>query len=208
MSTIADKVPPKLLKSRIRHSRLVVLLLIPFILFGHGMLGTDGFWHEILEWIGYFFIGMCIAGRAYCSLYIGGRKNDDIIQDGPYGIVRNPLYVFSFLGLLGVGLQSGVLTLALLLAVIFILYYRQVIAREEAFLLDKFGEKYAAYMRDVPRWIPDFSHWSEPAELVAKPNFVRHTMTDALWFLLPLPCFELLEKLHDAKMLTIYFVLP
>src|SRR6185503_11217281 len=59
-----------------------------------------GFTHEIIEWIGMVFIGLCVVGRIWCSLYIGGRKNFELIQDGPYSLVRNPLYLFSVIAAL------------------------------------------------------------------------------------------------------------
>ena len=55
---------------------------------------------------------VCIVGRAWCSLYIGGRKKAEIVDRGPYSISRNPLYVFSFMGAFGVGAQTGSVTLA------------------------------------------------------------------------------------------------
>ncbi len=47
-------------------------------------------------------IFVAIAGRAWVLLYIGGRKNSELVTYGPYSITRNPLYVFSLTGITGV----------------------------------------------------------------------------------------------------------
>lgn len=51
-----------------------------------------------VEHLGLIAIMICIFGRASCSLYIGGRKKQEIVSNGPYSLCRNPLYVFSFIG--------------------------------------------------------------------------------------------------------------
>jgi protein-S-isoprenylcysteine O-methyltransferase Ste14 len=194
MSAAETIASPGLLKKRQRHSRWFVLLFAPLLVFTIGMAQEDGWQDETMEWTGYFLIILCVLGRSYASVFIGGIKNETVVRQGPFSIVRNPLYVFSFIGTVGVGLQSGRLSIALLLALVFMLYYRFVVAREEAFLLNKFGEPYQNYLREVPRWIPNFSLWSEPAEVVVRPQFVRGTMRDACVFFLAWPLLEVLEK--------------
>ena len=61
----------------------------------------------MIEWFGIFAIILCIFGRTWTSLYIGGRKNRALLTKGPYSVVRNPLYVFSILGAAGAGAQLG-----------------------------------------------------------------------------------------------------
>src|SRR5262245_34324764 len=63
--------------------------------------------HELVEWIGIVFIVFCILGRTWSSLYIGGRKIEEFVQSGPYSVMRNPLYLFSCIGAIGVGMQAG-----------------------------------------------------------------------------------------------------
>ncbi|MEG0818380.1 MAG: isoprenylcysteine carboxylmethyltransferase family protein, partial [Brevundimonas sp.] len=74
-------------------------------------MGGETVLHEGLEAFGLALIAVCIVGRAWCSLYIGGRKKAEIVNRGPYSISRNPLYIFSFMGAFGVGAQTGSLTL-------------------------------------------------------------------------------------------------
>ena len=63
--------------------------------------------HEAIEEAGALLIGACIVGRVFCTLYIGGGKNAQLVRHGPYSVARNPLYVFSLAGATGVGLSSA-----------------------------------------------------------------------------------------------------
>jgi protein-S-isoprenylcysteine O-methyltransferase Ste14 len=199
---------PKLLKARQKHSRWFALLLIPVLVFCVGMLSDNGFTEEAMDWLGVFCVVICVLGRTYCSAFIGGIKNERVVRDGPFSVVRNPLYVFSFIGVIGLGLESGMFSVLMLLTAAYILYYKQVVAKEEAFLLNKFGEDYQKYCSEVPRWIPKFSQWREPAEVTVRPYFIRKTMLDASLFLVALPGFELLELLHDKGVIPIFMRLP
>jgi protein-S-isoprenylcysteine O-methyltransferase Ste14 len=196
------------MKSRARHTWLFALLAIPILLLSRSQWEEGGLLHEGLEWLGYLALIVCVLGRALCSVYIGGRKNQAVVTDGPYSIVRNPLYVFSFFGVLGVGLSTGTITIPALLAVFFAIYYTQVVRREERFLTDNLGAEYIAYLAKVPRWIPDFRLWQERDEIVVRPRFVLITMRDSAWFFIALPLFELIDVLHDLSIVPVLFLLP
>lgn len=89
--------------------------------------------------------------RAYASGYV--KKNQELTTTGPYGHVRNPLYLGSILIAAGfaVALESWAVGAAL--AVMFITIYVPVIASEERFLRSTFPG-FAEYCRQVPRLIP------------------------------------------------------
>lgn len=197
-----------LLKARQRHTRWFIALLVLVEIFSHGVIQPEGLLDEVLQWLGYALVIVCVLGRGYCSAFIGGIKNETVMQLGPYSVVRNPLYVFSFVGIAGIGLQSDSLVILCLLLAAFVVYYRQVVAREEAFLESRFGDVYRQYKQRVPRWFPALSLWDEPAEMLTRPYFIRQTLLDAAVFFVALPAFEILERLRESGVLPVLLVLP
>lgn len=155
--------------------------------------------HETIEQVGLFLIIAAILGRAWCSLYIGGRKSSELVDTGPYSVTRNPLYVFSMLGVVGVGAQSGSLLLGPLLCSAVWLVFRRVIGHEEALLLKVFGEPFRRYCERVPRFGPRFGAWLNAESLAVSPTAVWRTVRDAIPFLLVPPAFELIDWLQAAE---------
>ena len=173
-----------------------------------GTVWGDGVVHEGIESFGLGAIVIAIVGRAWCSLYIGGRKKAEIVDTGPYSISRNPLYLFSHLGALGIGAQTGSLTLALGFLVISVVVFHFTVEREEAWLLNAFGAPYADYMRRVPRNGPAFSRWRDEESLEIRPQFFLTTIRDGLVFLLAVPIFEGIEHLQSMGWLATLIRLP
>lgn len=170
--------------------------------------GVDGPWHESVEAVGLAAIVLSIVGRAWCTLYIGGRKKAEIVDRGPYSISRNPLYVFSFLGAFGIGAQSGSLVIAAAFVGAALLVFHFTVRREEAFLLREFGEAYAAYRARTPRFWPRFSLWRDADELTIRPSLFLLTLRDGLVFLLALPLFELIDAGQAMHVLGVAIHLP
>ncbi|MBZ5699450.1 MAG: isoprenylcysteine carboxylmethyltransferase family protein [Acidobacteriia bacterium] len=197
-----------LLKARTRHTRYAA---VPFVL---ALLVTDSSWrswpliNEVYQWAGYFALVLCVMGRAWCSAYIGGRKNYELTAIGPYSVVRNPLYVFSFIGVVGIGLCTGTVTYLAILTLLFAGYYAVVVWREEKFLAATFGDDFANYTARVPRWIPDFSLWSDTEEIVVKPRFIFFTFRDSALFFLAFPLLDLIAYFHGIGILPVLWRLP
>ena len=83
---------------------------------------------------------------------------------GPYSVCRNPLYFFSMLGGLGVGLATETLTIPALILLAFAVYYPFVIHYEENKLLTVHGEDFKNYFQTVPRFWPKWTLLIEPEE--------------------------------------------
>lgn len=205
---MTETTKPKLLKSRQFHSRLFAVLAIFLLLTTRPEMSADSLLRMLMLWVGYGLIIVGAFGRVYCSCFIGGRKNKRVIRSGPFSVVRNPLYVFSFLATIGIALQSGMLSVAIGLPLLFAIYYPFVVKKEEAFLLHKFDESYAIYLREVPRWIPDFSLWNEPHETLCRPPNIRDTIRDAAAFFLLFPLFSIIALLQEQGVLPIWLTLP
>lgn len=76
-----------------------------------------------------------------------------LVEDGPYRVTRNPMYLGLLLMHLGLcfvfSLDWG---LAMLLPLWFTLH-KGVVLREEAYLTAKFGEPYTAFLDRTRRWL-------------------------------------------------------
>jgi protein-S-isoprenylcysteine O-methyltransferase Ste14 len=164
--------------------------------------------HELIEWVGFVLIVVCILGRTWSSLYIGGRKIEELVQTGPYSVMRNPLYFFSILGAAGVGAQSGSALIALICGLIALIVFRVVVGQEEKVLLERYGDIYRTFMTRVPRFFPKPSLWADDATLTIRPPRVVMTFADALVFLLAIPIAEGFEYLQDIGVLPVLLTLP
>ncbi len=164
--------------------------------------------HEMVEWLGIVLIVVCIIGRTWSSLYIGGRKIEEFVQTGPYSVMRNPLYFFSCLGAVGVGMQVGSVVLGLLTGLLAYAVFYVVVQREEDLLGERYGAAYAAYLAKVPRFFPNPFLWQDEPTLTIRPPRVTRTFLDALVFLLAVPGAEFFEQLQEAGVIPVLLKLP
>ncbi|NMC19566.1 MAG: DUF1295 domain-containing protein, partial [Thermogutta sp.] len=124
------------------------------VLFVHHVYREDGLPNLLFELVGSGMLFLAAIGRIWSAGYIAGRKDVRLIQDGPYSVMRHPLYFFSFLGFLGAGLAMESLVLTGTMVTIFFLTHMPVIRREEDRLRRLFGEEYERYARGVPAVFP------------------------------------------------------
>lgn len=207
----AENAPDSLSGLQQRRKRIVFasgLLLLVALLFSESFWLSGSLPHEICEMLGDALILLCIVGRSWCALYIGGRKKMQLVEDGPYSVSRNPLYLFSVLGGIGIGLQAGNVTAGLVCGLFVFAIFNAVIQHEEIFLLSRFPAEFAAYAARVPRWGPRLSRWRSSEELLVQPRFVLITFRDALGFLAAIPLLELIEWAQDGGWLPVLLHLP
>ena len=197
-----------LARRRIRLTRAAAIVLGVAILGTASLMSEGSAGHELLELLSYVLLIVAVLGRIWCSLYIGGRKTKQLIAAGPYSVVRNPLYVFSFLGVIGIGTASGTITLPIVLCLLFAAYYRAVVRHEERIMSETFGSPYRDYMARVPRWLPDFSLWRDDHRPEVQPRAVYLTMRDSMWFFIALPAFEAVDRLQTLGYLPVVFHVP
>lgn len=105
------------------------------------------------------FWGVSIAGSETRTTGAVGATN--LITDGPFGHVRNPLYVGNMLMYVGICVMSNALAPYLTIGMFlwFALQYHLIVSREEEHLRTAFGEEYAVYCNNVPRFIPRVSRY-------------------------------------------------
>ncbi len=79
-----------------------------------------------------------------------------LVVEGPYRVVRNPMYWAVTFVMLGEALAFRSAALAELAMAFFAGTMLFVLLYEEPALRRKFGAEYEAYCRQVPRWLPRF----------------------------------------------------
>src|SRR5262245_22800084 len=185
------------------------------ILIGIGLFAVTGssapsgtFIHEMIEWTGMVAIVVCIFGRSWCTMYIGGRKVEQFVTEGPYSVTRNPLYLFSILGAAGIGAQTGSVVIAVICAVLAWVVFYLVTLQEEQLLTSRYPGEYPAYMAKVPRFVPNMQVWRDVPTLTVAPGNVFRTFWDAIIMLLAVPLAETIDILQDFGWRPVLFHLP
>ena len=112
--------------------------------------------------IGFILLIFGCFGRVWASLYIEGNKTKNLITNGPFMMVRNPLYFFSLMILIGFCFALKSLFLPIGLILIFIVFHVPTIANEERKLRDIHGELFDDYVRSTPRLIPNIFKYKKP----------------------------------------------
>ncbi len=195
-------------KSRIPVSRVFVAVFVFFALF------SESKWEEVIPFVstvlffcGIALVGVASLGRLWCSLYIAGKKTKFLITEGPYSVSRNPLYFFSFLGAIGVGLSNESFTFALLALFAFLLYYPMVMREESNRLKEVHGADYKEYADSVPYFWPNWRLLKEPDFYEVNTKVFRKHIFSALWFIWIVGFLELIESFHELGVLPIWFKL-
>jgi protein-S-isoprenylcysteine O-methyltransferase Ste14 len=98
-------------------------------------------------------------------------QTDVLVTNGPYGYVRNPIYLGNFLLSLGVVVAADTFFpwFIIIYIVLFAFQYYYIIRFEEKFLSEKFGERYEEYKKHVPSFFPKVKKFSGGQTVT--PNF-------------------------------------
>jgi len=150
----------------------------------------------LAETLSFVLVVIAAFGRIWSALYISGYKEDRVVTEGPYAIVRNPLYVFSFLGALGLSLMTRHLAVVTIIVGAFILYYPLVVLTEEKNLQQKFGQAYLDYASKVPRFLPSHFRLVEPDTYPVRPGHVRRSLLEIVWFFWAFLILHLVADFH------------
>jgi protein-S-isoprenylcysteine O-methyltransferase Ste14 len=194
----------------VRKIVLAVAILLGALMFAltNSRLEAANSTHEMIEWVGIVAIVVCILGRTWTSLYIAGRKIEQLVTDGPYSVMRNPLYFFSIIGAAGAGAQLGSVVAGLVFGVLAWAVFYVVALQEERLLADRYGAAFASYTATVPRFVPNPRLWRDVPALTIIPPKILRTFADAMMFLLAVPIAEGFEQLQNIGVLPILLRLP
>jgi protein-S-isoprenylcysteine O-methyltransferase Ste14 len=107
---------------------------------------------------GFLLLGVILRffGIRYCGKRTVYKREEGkwLTLTGPYSHMRNPLYHSNLLigcGLIAIGKLFWLIPIFVVVGYI---YYHFVVLYEESRLSMQFGEKYADFCKNVPRWIP------------------------------------------------------
>lgn len=193
-------------RTRLLVSRLFGLSLLLLLAFGTSYWSRAPLLDQTLFCLGLLLAIAGFCGRLWSLSYIAGRKKRELVTVGPYSLCRHPLYFFSFVGGIGLGLCTETLTLAALFAIGFALYYPYIIRTEESFLSSQFAE-YEEYKKRVPLFFPKWSNFIE-GDLMVNAGSLRREIVAAGGFLCIVAVLEMVESLHHARILPTYFLIP
>lgn len=149
---------------------------------------AEGSWPDFAidaaAWIA-FALGAVM--RFWSTMYIGSRKQDVVVAEGPYSVCRNPLYVGSFLLAISGGLFLKSLIFTGALALVVVIYLAGTVPAEEEFLRNRLGSPYVEYCGRVPRYWPAWRLFRTPRRVDVDVQSLRQEWARASrWMWLPL----------------------
>lgn len=152
------------------------LLLIPAVMaIKNSSFIQDKFGDQIEDMATYICYYVSMAGlvlRCYTIATVApgtsGRstrhlKAESLNTTGMYSIVKNPLYLANMIIATGILMTFKVWWFVVIGLLAFWIYIERVIATEEGFLREKFGDAYDDWSRRTPIFFPDFRLWKKPA---------------------------------------------
>lgn len=95
---------------------------------------------------------MKVLGKEW-SPYLHLREDHELVMDGPYRWIRHPIYAAGFAFRSALILESANLVIALPCIALMGLVYPRV-RKEEAMMIERFGDRYRAYMARTGRFLP------------------------------------------------------
>ncbi len=198
----------RIAKSRLLVSRIFGLLIIFLILFTSHSFEQGKVVDILFEMSGLLLLSICSFGRLWALIFISGYKNDVLIMEGPYSIVRHPLYFFSLIGAFGLGLASENVLVLVLIVVFYLFYYPFTILAEEEKLTAKFGQDYVEYMKRTPRLLPKFSLYREPQFYNVTVKKLVRNFAEAMLFIWAFILMHFVELLQDSGVLPVFWRVP
>lgn len=201
MTVIANTEKPVDQRRRLLWIKAIHLCLLVAFLFNHP--GWSANTMLALQLAGLGTIICSIVGRLWCAVYIGSRKNLELVLTGPYSISRNPLYLFSTMGSVGVGLFCGSIAAALALGIVMSFVFVLTARREAAFLRFKFGAVYDHYEKSTPLLLPNPVLYRRGEDTIFSPRALEATFLDSISFFAIVPVAAVVACLQAAKLVPV-----
>lgn len=171
---------------------------LPVLLYGlvfaalSGATYPQGSW-RLNEWWEAICLAVALSGVAVRATVVGftphgtsgrntreGQIASSLNTTGMYALVRHPLYLGNFLIWLGIAMRPRSAWLALVVALIFCLYYERIMFAEEEYLRAKFGGEYERWAASTPAIVPWPWRWRTPSLPFSLRNVLRREYSAVL----------------------------
>lgn len=134
------------------------------LLVGYGLDQAVGWQFTPADWLDVLALILALTGAASClwalitlhghkTTVLPHRPANQLVTTGPFRWSRNPIYLGFALLHLACGLALGSPGMLVLLVPVFLVMDRHVIAAEETFHEQQFGEQWQQYRQRVRRWL-------------------------------------------------------
>lgn len=121
-------------------------------------LGETGMMIAMLFGYLILFTGIGIFMQGWRQLH-RARRDDRLVTDGLYALVRHPQYTGLFIALFGEGIVHWPTLFSVSLFPLVVLAYYLLARSEERKVEAEYGEEYRAYRKRVPMFIPHWGKW-------------------------------------------------
>lgn len=170
---------------RLTQALYLLALLLVAVSGGRSLEGLPGL---AVQALGFVLVVLGTLWRLWTTAFIAGRKDVQLVEEGPYARCRHPLYLGSLVAGLGLALTTRSVVLMLALPAALVLLHGSALHREEAFLAARHGQSWQAYRARVPALWPRFGPLPSPARLELDLEIYRKAFLDAatvlaLWLL-------------------------
>ena len=120
--------------------------------------GETGMLISMLLGYALLFVGIGIFIQGWRELY-RARKENRLVTNGLYGLVRHPQYTGLFIALFGEGIVHWPTVFSVSLFPLIVLAYVMLARKEERQMLAQFGAEYREYQQRVPMFLPRWGQW-------------------------------------------------
>jgi protein-S-isoprenylcysteine O-methyltransferase Ste14 len=173
---------------RIRHTQVLFLsiVLLTALSDGRTFAGTGGL---AAQAAGFLLVVAGTLYRMWTTVFIAGRKDVEVVEEGPYARCRHPLYLGSLVAGLGLALSTRSLVVTLLLPSALGALLALAIRREERFLSARHGAAWDRYAARVPAFWPRRGPGKRPQRREVDLAIYRKAFLDAasvlgVWWLI------------------------
>src|SRR5579859_3537259 len=119
---------------------------------------------DAVGWVGVALTAAGVAIAIWARWHLGTnwsgvvtlKEGHELIRSGPYRNIRHPIYTGILLALLGTACALGEARGLLAVAIVWLSFYTKA-RREESFLTQEFGDRFAEHRRHTGMFLPRFS---------------------------------------------------